>query len=78
MQTQEASKDKVLIILLHAVFFLSGVATVLIGQVLPFIAARQTVPDETRIKRSGAACAVWLVTFRTNSTRPTTSASLKT
>lgn len=45
MQTPAASKDKVLIILLHAVFFFSGIATVLIGQVLPFIAVRFQLND---------------------------------
>ena len=45
MQTRAAPKDKVLTILLHAVFFFSGIATVLIGQVLPFIAARFQLND---------------------------------
>ena len=45
MQTQAASKDKVLTILLHAVFFFSGIATVIIGQVLPHLAGRFQLND---------------------------------
>ncbi|HQU92000.1 MAG TPA: MFS transporter [Pyrinomonadaceae bacterium] len=45
MQTQAASKDKVLNLLLHAVFFLSGIATVIIGQVLPHLAGRFQLDD---------------------------------
>jgi fucose permease len=45
MQTRAASNDKVLTVLLHAVFFLSGIATVVIGQVLPYVAARFELND---------------------------------
>ena len=45
MQTQAATKDKVLTILLHAVFFFSGIATVIIGQVLPVLATRFELND---------------------------------
>jgi len=45
MQNQAASKNKVLTILLHAVFFLSGIATVIIGQVLPVLASRFELND---------------------------------
>ena len=45
MQTQTAVKNKVLTILLHAVFFFSGIATVIIGQVLPYVAGRFHLDD---------------------------------
>ncbi|MDI1241111.1 MAG: MFS transporter [bacterium] len=45
MQTRAASRDKLLIVLLHAVFFVSGIATVLIGQVLPYVSARFHLDD---------------------------------
>lgn len=45
MQTEAVGKEKVLTILLHAVFFLSGIATVIIGQVLPILAARFELND---------------------------------
>ncbi len=45
MIQNEPIRDHFLTILLHAVFFLSGIATVLIGQVLPIIAARFTLDD---------------------------------
>ena len=45
MQTEAALRDKLLIVLLHAVFFVSGIATVLIGQVLPYISSRFQLDD---------------------------------
>jgi len=45
MQTGAASKDSGLAFLLHAVFFLSGIATVIIGQVLPLLASRFQLDD---------------------------------
>lgn len=45
MQTRAAVNDKPLIVLLHAVFFFSGIATVIIGQVLPILAARFELND---------------------------------
>ena len=45
MQTRAAANDKTITILLHAVFFLSGIATVIIGQVLPILATRFELND---------------------------------
>lgn len=45
MNTDEPTRDRFLNILLHAIFFLSGIATVLIGQVLPILAARFELND---------------------------------
>ena len=45
MRPIERKADRIHSILLHAVFFLSGIATVLIGQVLPIIAARFDLDD---------------------------------
>lgn len=45
MQTASKARDRSLTILLHAVFFLSGIATVIIGQVLPLLAARFQLDD---------------------------------
>lgn len=45
MQTRAAVNDKVLTILLHAVFFFSGIATVIIGQVLPILASKFQLND---------------------------------
>ncbi len=45
MQTAPDAKHRVLTILLHAVFFFSGIATVIIGQVLPYVAARFQLDD---------------------------------
>lgn len=45
MQTAAAPRDRGLTILLHAVFFFSGIATVIIGQVLPTLAARFELDD---------------------------------
>lgn len=45
MQPGPASKDVTLAILLHAVFFLSGIATVIIGQVLPILAEKFQLND---------------------------------
>jgi FHS family glucose/mannose:H+ symporter-like MFS transporter len=45
MQRQPAANEKVLTILLHAVFFFSGIATVIIGQVLPVLASRFELND---------------------------------
>lgn len=45
MQTRAAANDKTLTILLHAIFFLSGIATVIIGQVLPILSAKFQLND---------------------------------
>ncbi|HEX6278839.1 MAG TPA: MFS transporter [Pyrinomonadaceae bacterium] len=45
MRSGASAKDRLLPILLHAVFFLSGIATVIIGQVLPYLAARFDLND---------------------------------
>lgn len=46
MPPKDSSTVRVLKILLHAGFFLSGIATVLIGQVLPILAAKFSLNDE--------------------------------
>lgn len=45
MQPAPDAKAKALTILLHAVFFFSGIATVIIGQVLPYVATRFQLDD---------------------------------
>jgi fucose permease len=45
MPTPATHKETALTVLLHAVFFVSGIATVLIGQVLPYVAARFQLDD---------------------------------
>lgn len=45
MAQTEVKTDRILTITLHGVFFLSGIATVLIGQVLPLISARFSLND---------------------------------
>lgn len=45
MQAETPPRERFLTILLHAVFFLSGIATVLIGQVLPILASRFELND---------------------------------
>lgn len=45
MTINEQPKDRFLTVLLHAVFLFSGIATVLIGQVLPILAARFELND---------------------------------
>jgi len=45
MKTSKENHDRFLTVLLHAVFFLSGIMTVLIGQVLPILAKRFDLND---------------------------------
>jgi MFS transporter, FHS family, glucose/mannose:H+ symporter len=45
MKTSNDNRDRLLTVLLHAVFFLSGIMTVLIGQVLPILANRFALND---------------------------------
>lgn len=45
MQTQAATTERLTTVLLFAVFFFSGVATVIIGQVLPVLASRFDLND---------------------------------
>lgn len=45
MQTQAATTERLTTVLLFAVFFFSGIATVIIGQVLPILASRFDLND---------------------------------
>lgn len=45
MRAEPARGDGLLWVLLHGVFFLSGIATVIIGQVLPYLSARFDLND---------------------------------